>query len=338
MRRNTRTVVSTQRPPLIFHIGTHRTGTTSIQWALAQNRETVRSRGIYYPNPRPYFGGTVQAHFSFAHLLTGEGLLGQAKIRRFIDQVISDVRPGEKVVLSAEPAYRHILGTTQTYRDRSKPGWDYWAGRRGYLESLAAALKDFDVTVLIFLRRQDEFISSGYHEAIVRARSDRSDISWQSFDAYRETEAVLCDYSRQIGLIEEVFGNVDVRRHDPKAAMPSFFEAIGLQGMTLPERRDNLSSDPRLTLWLRGQDPTRRSQQIEFLRSTEARGLFSGKSHFWKDDEQRAEFLSRFGGPYGADFFEPPAEPVVPAGLDEADTQRIDEAYLQWQRARASRR
>ena len=42
---------------LILHAGTHKTGTTSIQKVLADNRDWLRERGLIYPDGGSVFGG-----------------------------------------------------------------------------------------------------------------------------------------------------------------------------------------------------------------------------------------------------------------------------------------
>ena len=54
---------------LILHAGAHKTGTSTIQRALFENRGWLRARGIFYPDPRPRFGSRFRAHHALAHAL-----------------------------------------------------------------------------------------------------------------------------------------------------------------------------------------------------------------------------------------------------------------------------
>lgn len=46
---------------VILHVGTHKTGTTSIQAALAASRPALQAAGILYPDVSPFLGGRRDA-------------------------------------------------------------------------------------------------------------------------------------------------------------------------------------------------------------------------------------------------------------------------------------
>ncbi len=52
-------------PKLTIHIGRHKTGTTSIQYFLTQNRVALKGRGILYPHP---IGDRYEHHGIVRHL------------------------------------------------------------------------------------------------------------------------------------------------------------------------------------------------------------------------------------------------------------------------------
>ena len=68
---------------LILHAGTHKTGTTSIQKVLADNREWLRERGLIYPDGKSAFGKTSIPHHRFCRSLNGTDPDGFRKANLF---------------------------------------------------------------------------------------------------------------------------------------------------------------------------------------------------------------------------------------------------------------
>jgi hypothetical protein len=82
-----------------IHIGTHKTGTTSIQWALNRHREALERRGFLYPR-----AGVPAEHDG--HHNIGWELYGGAAFRAehgSTDDLLEEIRASERdVVLSSE--------------------------------------------------------------------------------------------------------------------------------------------------------------------------------------------------------------------------------------------
>ena len=147
---------------LVLHAGTHKTGTTSIQRVLADNRDWLRSRGLYYPDGGKIFRERTP-HHQIAHgLKSADPVLHRASLD-YIRQIRCNARDGETVIISSEPIYRHISGRADANNVSDE---EYWARRRRYLEDVARALHEFDVEVLLFYRRVDDFAVSSYGESV----------------------------------------------------------------------------------------------------------------------------------------------------------------------------
>ena len=74
--------------PIFIHVGTQKTGTTSLQKFAAEHRTELRARGLWYPSYREMGLFGHYAHHDFAHALADQGKrldLGQA--RAFADFV-----------------------------------------------------------------------------------------------------------------------------------------------------------------------------------------------------------------------------------------------------------
>jgi hypothetical protein len=204
---------------LILHAGTHKTGTTSIQKALADNRAGLRKQGLIYPDGRVPFGYDNRAHHLFAHALTGRDPMGRRKAEAFIGAARAMASSGDTILISSEPVCRHVAA-----HEPSIEPPDYWTLRRRYLASLADVLGGFDVTVLLYFRERASFAESLFLELAAKGNSRRT---FQEFLAAHEHRF---DYERQLDLFREIFGTVQVESYEAAQAaglVKSFFQAIG---------------------------------------------------------------------------------------------------------------
>ncbi|MBN8994599.1 MAG: hypothetical protein J0H94_05205 [Rhizobiales bacterium] len=211
-----------QRRRLFVHAGTHKTGTTSIQKVLADNRDWLAERGLVYARGGGRYGNK-HAHHGFAQALIGDDAGKLRAAREFVRAMAREGKPSDTLLISAEPIYRHI----DRGRDRDFYGYqapDYWVRRRAYLHRLAEMLRDFDVTIILFLRDKDAFAQSLYREVTTQG-------DWAGdFPDFLKAFAPWFEYERQIGLFEEAFGQVVVRDYDASLArgvIRTFFETIG---------------------------------------------------------------------------------------------------------------
>ena len=147
------------RRPLLFHIGLPKTGTTSIQLFLAENREALQALGIYYPHTP----GRVS-----------HGLLAAS--------VVTDVRrlwgPGHRVWQGLAPDLRLNLFRAEWAKEMDAlPDWvtrcvmssevtSVMLRRREDVLRFAGVLRQhFDpVHIIVYLRRQDMQSASAYSQ------------------------------------------------------------------------------------------------------------------------------------------------------------------------------
>lgn len=309
---------------LILHAGTHKTGTTSIQKVLADNRAWLRERNLYYPDG----GATIRSrlpHHEFAHGITRADPARHSASLAFIKEVRQNTLDGETIVISSEPIYRHFSG-----HDGFLPLADaeYWTRRRRYLEDMARTLHEFDVEVLLFFRRVDDYAVSLYSEAISknRRRILRNSCGFLDFIDRRKQ---LFEYDAQISLFRSVFHNVNTLSYDhalDKGVIPTFFEAIGVAPP--PKAASEWirqSPDPRLLLWMaRRRDRETNPMLRDFVTSDEAGQIFSDKVGFWPSVTARNEFLKQYGAA-------PSDEPTLPeARLSDVETHEIGTRFEAW--------
>ena len=115
---------------LILHGGVHRTGSTSIQNYLAQNRAALSEQGFFYP-------GEKENHQDIAWAMWRGSLPAQ--------DFASAISPGDDrtVIVSAEDICRYT--------------------RVGFLRRMTAGL---DIHGVFFVRRQDDWLESWYNQNI----------------------------------------------------------------------------------------------------------------------------------------------------------------------------
>jgi hypothetical protein len=314
-------------PKLVLHIGTHKTGTTSIQQAMARQRAELRRDGIYYPDSSRALGGTTEAHHPFAHALTGTDRSALRKARRFARSLRREAKGDETVVLSAEPIWRHVYGAEKWTRLAQDDPTDYWDRRRTYLETLRDVLGAFDVEVVVVLRRQDRFVESNYSEMVARRMVQAP------FHRWREKQRPVVDYSSQLLVLESVFDTVTVLRYEDCGgrAETAIFRHLGATDPP-PEVTTRRSPDARVLLWMRLAKPGNWRKRRAFADSSEATGLFDdyGSATLWSSLEERLAYVESFGGPYGHTFFSPPTTNGVTASLTDASAGAIADAWRRW--------
>jgi hypothetical protein len=201
------------------------------------------------------------------------------------------------VLISAEPICRHI--------DKTLEG-DWKDHRRGYLRKLAGLLSPFDVTALIVLRRQDDFIRSLYQEHVMNGTRNAS----KSFREFREQHLkTLLRFKDNLDLFQECFPCLEVMVYEDLRAnsglIPGFFAPLGVDtssmtdvgvirrsltvGETLLKQRlnpivDSKRTNKELLAWLR-------SDAVQLSLS---RHFGEGKHELWESFEARTQFLSLF--------------------------------------------
>jgi hypothetical protein len=323
--------VASLKPRLILHAGTHKTGTSTIQRALAENRLALSQQGIRYPDCRPWFkGGSELAHHRFAHAFARMDGSAIAAAREFVDDLRCQAAP--LTILSAEAIYGHLI--------EPMPGGEAWAGeaywqrRYDYLRAVAGALDGFDTEVLLFLRRPDSFAESLYRENVTTVSTTKSFAEW------RQSKAALFDYTAQVDAFMRAFNRVEVLGYETSSAaglLNVFFSHVGASAPTTQtwERR---SADARVVLWFLIAGKGNSRDRLAFAGSPEAAELFDdyGKPSLWSSTSERHQFFLSFAGKYGSEYFDGQAYDMTQAFLSADDAERIDVAWAQWARRNAT--
>ena len=147
---------------VFLHIGIPKTGTTAIQKFLWNNREVLIQKNVIY-NP---FDGIC--HHSLTKAFINRDYSSINSIKCDIDKYLYKKY---YYVLSSE------MFSIRPFHDRFKNAWkhgllydysmsEYEDVTGMYIDSIYRAFKDYDVTVVMFVRRQDDFVESFYRQMI----------------------------------------------------------------------------------------------------------------------------------------------------------------------------
>lgn len=314
---------------LILHIGTHKTGTTSIQRTLHAGRDRLHDHGIHYFADRDAAGVVAPEHHRFAKALaTGD----VSRVAESLARLDAETPPDGTAILSSESMYRDLLGVVQwAVLDEREP----WEPRRRYLAHLQGLFAAYRVAVVVVFRRPDEFAESLYKTLLWGGHTR---LTWPE---YLAAARFLHDYGRQVDLLRERWADVRVVPYRRQGMVESFFSLIGCPVPAGAEERANRSCDARLISWMaernrRGRPPhDELARQRAFCGSDLARSLFADEPgvSFWASAAERAAFADPIMQALPAGFF-PVVEHHATAGatLPVADHERIDGLYDAWRR------
>ena len=142
---------------LILHIGVEKTGTTSLQQSLCRSARVLEKLDVYYPK-------SLRQHSDDSHKLLTAAFI-PFKRRSFIHPRNRDVdRAGLLAQLAAELSKtraRTIVISSEHLHSRFYDGAE--------CNALVQSLKQIgleDITVVAYLRRQDQLIQAAYREAV----------------------------------------------------------------------------------------------------------------------------------------------------------------------------
>lgn len=230
---------------LILHIGTHKTGTTSLQAFLRANRQAFAQQDIGIPYEDMAYrviDKDRNGHFLLRSVLdTLNPKRAYPEDERFIAKGVSAFQE------SAEKHSRVLLSDEALwYQGAVVKG--FWPELKRQLEKLGVD----QVKVVVYLRRQDQFIASLWNQFVKGATREG-----RTLEVYagKKRSRLAMDYDRSIHQLETEFGseNIVVRRFDRNAFVNGdlyhdFCDAIGCpytDEFVVPEVEANESLDSR---------------------------------------------------------------------------------------------
>ncbi len=277
-----------------LHAGLHKTGTTAIQECAWANRRRLLRQGLLYPGFGPFVWRNAPAHHRFAHaLVEQDDKLSAADTGPLVEAWHARARRrGADILLSSESICRHVV---------SDGGKDWFSRRRQYLARVAESLQNFEVSPILVLRRQDEFVRSLYQEHVMKGTTRLGKLDFPGFR--KRVSRSRLRFLDNLRLFEDVFGAVRVLTYEELAEnglLTSFFAALGLPDLKVRNRR---VVRPSLTvaetlikqrLNRHVKSPAANDKLLAWLRSRKVRRIlessFDGTESLWSSYDEQAAF------------------------------------------------
>ena len=208
---------------IFIHIGTHKTGSTSIKSALRQSKKVLKKHKLRY----------IETHWSYEIMRDEEVDFQKLKtIRDSFQNEVSKIKSTERVVISAEK-----------FSGNPYSGYQNAGVLASYLKFITEGL---EAEVLVYVRRQDSFLESLYTQSIQQGEQH----SFQSF--LQSSNPNLFDWNLFVKEFENHFGNnkVKVRSYEYLRGMgknellEDYFKTLGINSLNeiiLDSRPSNVS-------------------------------------------------------------------------------------------------
>lgn len=230
---------------LAIHIGLPKTGSTFIQTTLLANAATLAEAGICYPTAHR---DKIGNHYAWEDAFASDPAAAAAALR-----AEAKGHGADTVLISAES---FVL---------------FFAFKPGGAEALRALTSQFEVEIVLMLRRQDDFLESYYAQSMRAGAAER-------IEAFAERP--IFDFEGVVARILGADPAVKLRlapfapsREDPMASLEPLCAAVGLDRARLspaPQARANTRSHRRMTLFLAELDKSHIAGVGRILRALDA--------------------------------------------------------------------
>ncbi|MCD7824453.1 MAG: hypothetical protein LUH14_00560 [Clostridiaceae bacterium] len=183
---------------LYLHVGTPKTGTTTIQYFLAQNRDTLNKKGYSFPDMKYHFdtiGKYRNAHFLFHHIYNEQNERQyeeeNALRKEGMETLLKQFHETENIILSDEALWNGAYTVP-----------DFWKELYTTLSAAGHTLK-----VIVYLRRQDSYIQS-YWAQSVKCKSMNLDFA--GYLATKPWKRVHANYIKTLDYIASYIGQENI--------------------------------------------------------------------------------------------------------------------------------
>lgn len=192
---------------LYIHIGTSKTGTTTIQTYCGINREQLKSKGVLFPI-MPYHYDRItenrNGHFLYATIYEN-GVRNKEKekqvLKQELDYIVDCFKDYDNVLLSEES----IWWATAT---RRKSLWKYLQEH--------SQQNNYQVKIIVYLRRQDQFMMSRYNQIIKTDTGGGTQRFYEYFKDMNGKYKCVMNYRQRLDYMAKFFPkeNIVVKRFD----------------------------------------------------------------------------------------------------------------------------
>lgn len=192
---------------LYIHIGTSKTGTTTIQTYCGINREQLKSKGVLFPI-MPYHYDRItenrNGHFLYAKIYEN-GVRNKEKeeqvLKQELDYIVDCFKDYDNVLLSEES----IWWATAT---RRKGLWKYLQEH--------SQKNNYQVKIIVYLRRQDQFMMSRYNQILKTDTGGGTQRFYEYFKDMNGKYKCVMNYRQRLDYMAKFFPkeNIVVKRFD----------------------------------------------------------------------------------------------------------------------------
>ena len=193
---------SAQGPVFYIHIGVPKTATSTIQSFFTMHRDALLQRGVLYPKSIANSDGHSELHRALSVALEPDSV-------PWLDELRKDME-NQNVIASlleevARTEAKTVVLSAESLAFMRRP------------ETLRRALSPYSARVLVYLRRQDNFLASFYNQLI---KSRLYTATFEEFLQQHANNAIdlrdfctplpMCDYERLLNLWADAFGSENI--------------------------------------------------------------------------------------------------------------------------------
>lgn len=258
---------------VFIHIGQYKTGTSSLQRFLFENRQVLKNHGFIYPDK--YM--RENAHYLLNECLRDE-YRGKRKKDKYED-ILCEVSDGESIIISCEDFSAATV--SKFYEKETIYVW----------QRLLEIFKDYKVYIIVYIRRQDDAIESRMIQQIKSKSASRGPL----LDEYLHNDTSL-DYYHFLDILVKIYGESSViyKIYNVKRLAESDIRRDFLNCIKLFDKKDFIFGKEL-------QNVTPSGKYVEIMRLLNANNIpvdqrrkLSGVAwHKWcGNDEQKAVYLN----------------------------------------------
>jgi hypothetical protein len=158
---------------IFLHIGSHKTGTTSIQRLLSRHRDSLAAQGIWYPRMSELLhnGSNSPSHLNIARSLDNNNrkkFYSANELRQIFAAIIAKSKNYSNTIISAEAFWRvGFIKPPEGPYDRNEYNKKTWESKAKNVAQVRDLLGDSDTTVVATLRERSAYIQSSYSEFVL---------------------------------------------------------------------------------------------------------------------------------------------------------------------------
>lgn len=232
---------------LILHIGRHKTGTSSLQRFLVENRGNLENHNIYYPN------GGIQG---FGHHLIAKSLSRKEMKLKNLDKVLQ------------KPLFIDFLRELNRKKDSHNIVLSSEAFQNCNPIHVAEVFSSFNVEIHVYLREHASYLLSSY------AQSVQATSNYMTLAEYEEN-VFHADYEKFINQWYEAFGRTSVNVYLFDKAHLTNGDIV--QDFLKRILGFNESSRGKFIYSAKDQNPSLGGRLVEFKRLLNKNGIADGK-------------------------------------------------------------